>query len=54
MAYWDGELRKSGIASQKHIEGTVINGICRDVSRSLELEYPVYSKGKFMRKINLI
>jgi regulator of RNase E activity RraA len=27
----------------------VINGVCRDVARSLELRYPIFSRGKFMR-----
>ncbi|MSQ23738.1 MAG: RraA family protein [Chloroflexi bacterium] len=31
------------------VGGTVINGVCRDVARSLELGYPIFSKSRFMR-----
>ncbi|MED1796722.1 RraA family protein [Brevibacillus nitrificans] len=31
------------------IAGTVIHGVCRDVKCSLELKYPIFSRGKFMR-----
>ena len=37
------------IASRRHIAGTVIDGICRDVSMCLELNYPVFSKDHWMR-----
>jgi len=37
------------LASRKGIAGTVIDGISRDVSLCLELGYPVYSRGHWMR-----
>ena len=35
-------------ASIHHIEGTVIDGVCRDLDSIREIEYPVYSKGAYM------
>jgi regulator of RNase E activity RraA len=37
------------VAHQRGIAGTVIHGVCRDVSRSLELNYPIFSRGNYMR-----
>jgi regulator of RNase E activity RraA len=37
------------VASHKGIAGTVIDGVCRDISRSRELAYPVFSRGRYMR-----
>ena len=37
------------VAHRKGIAGTVIDGICRDVSLCLELGYPIYSRGHWMR-----
>ena len=37
------------VASHRGIAGTVIDGVCRDSSRSRELAYPVFSRGRFMR-----
>lgn len=37
------------MAHRRGVGGTVINGVCRDVARSLELQYPIFSKGRFMR-----
>lgn len=37
------------IAHRRGIGGTVINGICRDVSLCLELGYPVFSRDHWMR-----
>ncbi len=37
------------VAHRKGIAGTVIYGVCRDVARSLELHYPIFSCGRFMR-----
>ena len=34
---------------QRGIAGTVIDGVCRDVRRALELGYPVFSRGRYMR-----
>jgi regulator of RNase E activity RraA len=31
------------------VAGTVINGVCRDVSASLAHGYPIFSRGRFMR-----
>jgi regulator of RNase E activity RraA len=37
------------IASRKQIAGTLIDGISRDVALCLELNYPVFSRGHWMR-----
>ena len=37
------------IAQRRGIAGTVIDGICRDVALSIELNYPLYSKDHWMR-----
>jgi regulator of RNase E activity RraA len=34
---------------RRKIGGTVIHGICRDVDRSLEMHYPLFTRGRFMR-----
>jgi regulator of RNase E activity RraA len=39
----------TSIAHKRGIAGTVIHGVCRDVARSFELSYPIFSRGKFMR-----
>lgn len=36
-------------ASRRGVAGTVIHGVCRDSSRSQELDYPVFSCGRWMR-----
>lgn len=36
-------------ASRRELGGTVIDGVCRDSDRALELGYPVYSRGRWMR-----
>jgi 4-hydroxy-4-methyl-2-oxoglutarate aldolase len=36
-------------AHQRGVAGTVIDGVCRDSDRSLELGYPIYSRGTWMR-----
>ncbi|HDS1818630.1 TPA: RraA family protein [Pseudomonas putida] len=36
-------------AGQRQIAATVIDGVCRDVSKALGDGYPVFSKGRFMR-----
>jgi regulator of RNase E activity RraA len=43
-----GDLLTS-LASRDGIAGTVIDGVCRDVDRSLELGYPIFSRGNWMR-----
>ena len=37
------------IAHRRGIAGTVIDGVCRDVALCLQLGYPVFSKGHWMR-----
>src|SRR5882757_5001226 len=37
------------IAHRRQLGGTVIDGICRDVALCVELGYPVYSRGYWMR-----
>ena len=39
----------TAVAHQRGIAGTVIDGVSRDVRRALELGYPIYSRGRFMR-----
>ncbi|MGH7828852.1 MAG: RraA family protein [Candidatus Binatia bacterium] len=39
----------TSVAHKRGIAGTVIHGVCRDVARSFELRYPIFSRGKFMR-----
>ena len=36
-------------AARRRIGGTVIDGVCRDSDRAVELGYPVYSRGRWMR-----
>jgi 4-hydroxy-4-methyl-2-oxoglutarate aldolase len=40
------------VVRQRGIEGTVIDGICRDVDLALDLEYPLYTRGHWMRTGN--
>ncbi len=37
------------VAHCRGISGTVIHGVCRDVARSLQLGYPIFSRGAYMR-----
>jgi len=39
----------TAVSISRKVAGTVINGVCRDVSRALEGHYPIYSCGRFMR-----
>jgi 4-hydroxy-4-methyl-2-oxoglutarate aldolase len=43
-----GDLLTS-TASRRKVRGTVIDGICRDVDRSIQLSYPIFSRGNWMR-----
>lgn len=43
-----GDLLTS-TAHRRGVSGTVIDGICRDVDRSMELNYPIYSRANWMR-----
>jgi 4-hydroxy-4-methyl-2-oxoglutarate aldolase len=36
-------------AHRMGLPGTVIDGVCRDSSRSLEVGYPIFSRGRWMR-----
>lgn len=36
-------------ASHRGIAGTVIDGVCRDSDRAVELAYPVYARSRWMR-----
>lgn len=44
---WGGIVSRLG--AQKKLAGAVINGVCRDNSEADEVQFPVYSKGRFMR-----
>ena len=35
-------------AQKLGVSGTVIDGVCRDVTRIRELDYPIFTKGRFM------
>lgn len=37
------------VALRRGLAGTVIHGVCRDAARSLELNYPLFSRGTYMR-----
>lgn len=37
------------VAKRRGVGGTVVNGVCRDSDRALELEYPLFSKARWMR-----
>jgi regulator of RNase E activity RraA len=39
----------TSIAHARGIAGTAVDGVCRDVARPIELGYPLYSRGRFMR-----
>jgi len=43
-----GDLLTS-TASRRNVAGTVIDGVCRDVDRSVELGYPIFARGNWMR-----
>jgi regulator of RNase E activity RraA len=47
MTVWGDIL--TFVAVKRGIGGTVIDGMCRDVGRSLELGYPLFSRGWSMR-----
>lgn len=36
-------------AHRRQVAGTVIDGVCRDVDRSLTLGYPIFARGNWMR-----
>ena len=37
------------VASRKGLGGTVIDGVCRDAPRSIELGYPIFARSTYMR-----
>ena len=37
------------IASQRELGGTAIDGVCRDLDRALELDYPLFTRAHWMR-----
>lgn len=37
------------VASRRQLGGTVIDGVCRDAPRSIELNYPIFARGSYMR-----
>jgi regulator of RNase E activity RraA len=43
-----GDLLTS-TAHRRQVAGTVIDGVCRDADRALQLGYPVFSRGNWMR-----
>lgn len=47
MTVWGDIL--TFVAVKRGVGGTVIDGVCRDVGRSLELRYPLFSRGFSMR-----
>ena len=47
VTVWGGIMTE--IASARGVAGTVINGVCRDVSACLAQSYPLFSRGRFMR-----
>jgi len=47
VTVWGGIMTQ--VATVRGIGGTVINGVCRDVTTSLSQNYPLFSRGRFMR-----
>ena len=43
-----GDLLTTAAVSRA-VGGTVIDGICRDIDRSIDLGYPIFSRGNWMR-----
>lgn len=39
----------TSVSHMNGIAGTVVHGVCRDVKCSLDLKYPIFSRGKYMR-----
>jgi regulator of RNase E activity RraA len=39
----------TAVSHRRGIGGTVIHGVCRDVQRALDLSYPIFSRGRYMR-----
>lgn len=47
VTVWGGIMTE--VAAIRGLAGTVINGVCRDISTSLDQNYPLFSRGRFMR-----
>lgn len=47
VTVWGGIMTE--VAAVRGIAGTVINGLCRDVPACLAQNYPLFSRGRFMR-----
>jgi regulator of RNase E activity RraA len=47
VTVWGGIMTE--VAAVRGIAGTVINGVCRDVPACLAQNYPLFSRGRFMR-----
>lgn len=39
----------TGLAHRNKLAGTVIHGVCRDTALSISLNYPIFSRGAYMR-----
>jgi len=39
----------TAVAHRRDLGGTVINGVCRDIARAVDLGYPIFSRGRWMR-----
>ncbi|WP_079023212.1 RraA family protein [Streptomyces odonnellii] len=39
----------TAMASDRGVAGTVIDGVCRDVRRALDVSYPLFTRGRYMR-----
>jgi regulator of RNase E activity RraA len=47
VTVWGGIMTE--VAAHRGIAGTVIDGVCRDAAASLTQNYPLFSRGRFMR-----
>lgn len=47
VTVWGGIMTQA--AAARRVAGTVINGVCRDAATSLAAEYPLFTRGRFMR-----
>jgi len=39
----------TAVSHRRGLGGTVIHGVCRDVQRALDLKYPIFTRGRYMR-----
>src|SRR6266516_5585253 len=39
----------TAVAHRRGLGGAVINGVCRDIARAIDLGYPIFSRGRWMR-----